>query len=75
MVLLRCAVKKKSNVESIQVRENVGMFAYNEIRRNKGTGEEEPGAEIKARMPRYLAYSHRVIAIERFSRGTHHGKR
>ena len=66
MPLLRNKEKKKY-VESIQVRENVGMFAHNEIRQNKGKGIR--GAEIKARMPRYLAYSRRVIAIERFSCG------
>lgn len=43
------------------------MFAHNEIRQNKG--RRIRGAEIKARMPRYLAYSCRVIAIERFSCG------
>lgn len=46
--------KEKKYVKSIQVRENMGMFARNTL---KGDGRRIRSAEIKARMPRYLSYS------------------
>lgn len=48
------------------MRENVGMFAHNGIRRNNERGDKSPDAS------RIRVFAN---VIERFSCGTHRGKR